>query len=219
MEFPKTERNTVRRAPKRGHYDQATINEILDIGFLCHVGFVVDRQPFVIPTCYGRDGDHLYMHGAATSRMIRDLAVGIPACVTVTHLDGLVLARSAFHHSVNYRSVVVFGTAREVGDDEKDHGLRVISEHILKGRWEEARRPNERERKATSVISLTIESASAKIRTGPPHDEEEDYALPIWAGLVPLHQHAGPAEPDPRRQQDVPLPTSVAKLLAKTNPR
>jgi len=193
-----TERTQVERLPERGHYDRETIYAILDQSFLCHVGFVVDGQPYVIPTGYGRSGDVLYVHGSAASRMLRNLAGGIPVCVTVTLLDGLVVARSLFHSSMNYRSVVILGRARLVMDaEEKMCALRAVSEQIFPGRWEDARQPNEQELKATNVLAISLEEASAKVRTGPPKDEEEDYALPIWAGLVPLRIAASAPEADP----------------------
>lgn len=209
MEFPKNERNQVQRIPNRGQYDHETIYGILDAAFLCHVGFVVDGQPFVIPTAYGREGDTIYLHGASTSRMLTQLATGIPACLTVTHLDGLVLARSAFHHSMNYRSAVVFGTAVLVDEAEKERALFVISENILRGRWEESRKPIAKELKATAVLALKIESASAKIRTGPPKDEEEDYELPIWAGVIPIHQQMGAPLADELLAEGIEIPESV----------
>jgi hypothetical protein len=173
-------------------YDRAAAYKILDEGFICHVGFVVDGQPFVIPTGYGRVGDNLYIHGSAASRMLRRVDEGVPVCVTVTLLDGLVLARSIFNHSMNYRSVVVLGTARAVTDPkEKLEALRLLSEHILPGRWAEARQPNEKELKATLVMRLPIEEFSAKVRQGPPIDDEEDYAFPAWAGVIPLTLVAG----------------------------
>ncbi len=213
MEFEKESRNTVRRIPDRGNYDLETVNEILDAGFLCHVGFTIDDQAFVIPTLYGRSDDQLYLHGAPASRMLKTLAGGIPVCLTVTHVDGLVLARSAFHHSINYRSVVVFGTATEVSGDEKERGLLVISEQVLKGRWDESRTPTEKELQATSVLKLQIDSASAKVRTGGPVDEDDDYALPIWAGVVPIHQTFGPVETDPKLTAGISVPASVDTLL------
>lgn len=213
MDFDKTDRNQVKRIPNRGHYDRETLYGILDIGFLCHVGFVVEDQPFVIPTLYGRDDDAVYLHGSAASRMLKQLADGISVCLTVTHVDGLVLARSAFHHSMNYRSAMIFGTAVELSCEEKEHGLFVISEQVLKGRWGEARPPVEKELKATSVLRVDIESASAKIRTGPPSDEEEDYALPIWAGVVPIRQCFGVAEPDEQLGADIDVPQSLKGLL------
>ena len=199
--------------PTEAHYDTETVYQILDAGCLCHLGFVVDDQPFVIPTLYGREGDKLYLHGSTASRMMKHVAAGVPVCATVTHVDGLVLARSAFHHSMNYRSVVAFGRAVEVDGDAKLHGLLVISESFLKNRWSEVRAPNENELKATSVIEMAIESASAKIRTGPPIDEEEDYALPIWAGVIPVTQQFGQPANDPRLQPSITPPQSVTELL------
>src|SRR5215475_9502720 len=182
-----TERTQLRRLPNRGSHDLETVCHILDAGFLAHVGFNVGGQPFVIPTLYGREGEALYLHGSAASRMLRELDSGIPACVNVTLVDGLVLARSAFHHSMNYRSVVAFGTARKMADPEqKISALRIISEHLIAGRWNDVRGPNEKELQATAVLEFSMEEASAKIRTGPPLDDEEDYGLPIWAGVVPL---------------------------------
>jgi uncharacterized protein len=194
-----TKRTQVIRLPKRGDYSQETIYGILDAGFLCHVGFVVDGQPFVIPTGYGRSGDTLYVHGSSASRMLRTLAQGVEVCVNVTLLDGLVLARSAFHHSMNYRSVVVFGTATLVeSDEEKTEALRAISEQIVPGRWNDVRWPTEQELKATKVLALPIDEGSAKVRTGPPLDDEEDYAMNVWAGVLPLKVRAEGPVPDPR---------------------
>jgi hypothetical protein len=207
-----TDRTTVRRLPQRGAYDSKTIHAILDAGFLAHVGFCVEGQPFVIPTLYGRardvtEPDRLYLHGSAASRMLRELSTGVPACVTVTHVDGIVLARSAFHHSMNYRSVVAFGTARKIDDIQgKAEALRVISDHLIAGRWEEVRNPTAKELKATSVLEFTIEEASAKTRSGPPMDDEEDYARPVWAGVVPLHLRAAAPLRDPRLVTDLPVP-------------
>jgi nitroimidazol reductase NimA-like FMN-containing flavoprotein (pyridoxamine 5'-phosphate oxidase superfamily) len=187
-----TARTRVVREAHRGVYDRATAYQILDEGFVCHLGFVVDGQPFVIPTGYGRAGDNLYIHGSAASRMLRNLDQGIPVCITVTLLDGLVLARSIFNHSMNYRSVVVLGTAVAVQDpQEKLEALRQLSEHILPRRWAESRQPNERELKATLVMRLPITEFSAKVRQGPPIDDEEDYAFPTWAGVIPLQMVAG----------------------------
>ena len=182
-----TKRTKVKRLPARGHYDRETINAILDEAFICHVGFVVDGQPYVIPTGFARIGDHVFIHGSAASRMLRNLSQGINVCVTVTLIDGLVLARSAFHHSINYRSVVILGNAELVEDaDEKDKALEALTEHIVPGRWADVRWPNELELKATTVLKLPIEEASAKIRTGDPKDDEEDYAMDVWAGVLPL---------------------------------
>ena len=182
-----TERTRVRRLSDRGRYDAATIHAIVDEALICHVGFVVNGAPVVIPTIHWREGDMLYFHGSAASRMLRSLKNGVEACVTVTLLDGLVLARSAFHHSMNYRSVVVFGTAREVTDpEEKVRALDALVEHVVRGRSAEIRPPNEKELRQTLVLALPLEEASAKIRTGGPVDDEEDYALPVWAGVLPL---------------------------------
>jgi uncharacterized protein len=194
--FTPTERTQVKRLPKRGAYDRETVFKILDEAFVCHVGFVVEGQPFVIPTNFGRSGEMLYLHGSAASRMLRTLSEGVPVCVTVTLTDGLVLARSAFHHSVNYRSVVVLGTARLVEDPaEKMEALRLFTEHIMKGRWDDIRWPTEQEMKGTTVLALPLEEVSAKVRTGGPIDDEEDYSLPVWAGVLPLP--VVPAEPIP----------------------
>ena len=206
----KTSRTTVKRIPKRGAYDRDTINAILDEAFLCHVGFSVDGQPYVIPTGYGRVGDHLYIHGSAASRMLRNLAEGVVVCVTVTILDGLVLARSAFHHSINYRSVVILGEAKIVTDpEEKNKALFTISEQIIPGRWDEVRPPTDLELKATSVLRLPIAEASAKVRTGDPVDDDEDYSLDVWAGVLPLTLSPGEPKPDARLDADVAVPEYV----------
>jgi nitroimidazol reductase NimA-like FMN-containing flavoprotein (pyridoxamine 5'-phosphate oxidase superfamily) len=200
-------RTTVKRLPQRGAYDRATVHAILDEGLVCHVGFVVDAQPYVVPTAYARVGDVLYVHGSAASRMLRALAGGIPICVTVTLLDGLVLARSAFHHSMNYRSVVVLGTARLVADaGEKSRAMEAIVEHIVPGRGADARPPNEKELRATSVLALPIEEASAKIRTGPPLDDPEDMGLRVWAGVLPLRLEARAVESDPALARGIEPP-------------
>jgi len=205
--FTPTERTTLKRLSKRGAYDRETVFRILDEGFVCHVGFVVDGQPYVIPTNYGRSGETLYLHGSAASRMLRTLSEGIPVCVTVTLVDGLVLARSAFHHSVNYRSVVVFGTARLVVEPrEKMEALRQFTEHIMKGRWEDIRQPSEQELKGTTVLALPLEEVSAKVRTGGPIDDEEDYALPMWAGVLPLPVTPATPIPDARLKAGTAIP-------------
>ena len=207
-----TERTQLRRLPKRGSHDPAAIHAILDAGFLAHVGFVVAGQPFVIPTLFGREGDRLYLHGSAASRMLDELGGGAPACVNVTLVDGLVLARSAFHHSMNYRSVMAFGTARTIAEAEaKTHALRVISDHLITGRWDAVRAPYEKELKATAVLEFTIDEASAKVRTGPPLDDEEDYALPVWAGVLPLRLAAGIPIDDPRLENGAPPPEHVVR--------
>jgi len=212
MDFPKTNRSTLKRLPKRGIYERELVYQILDEAFICHVGFFVDGQPFVIPTGFGRVDDHLYIHGSQISRMLRTLAGGIDICVTVTLLDGLVLARSAFHHSMNYRSVVVFGRAAMVDDREsKLVALRAFSEQVIPGRWDEAREPTDQELKATAVLSLPLEEASAKVRTGPPIDDEEDYVLPVWAGVVPLRLVAGAPVPDPRLPEGIEASPSVRR--------
>lgn len=210
--FAPTPRTQVRRLPKRGVYDKAQVHSILDEGFICHVGFVVDGQPFVIPTGYARVEDRLYIHGSAASRMLRTLDQGVDVCVTVTLVDALVLARSGFHHSMNYRSVVVLGKARLVTDpQEKLEALRALTDHFVPGRWDEVRSPTEQELKGTSVLSMPLEEVSAKIRTGPPIDEEEDYSLPIWGGLVPLHIHAGEPITDGRSPDGV-IPFDTRRL-------
>ena len=214
-------RATVRRLPKRGFYDADTVNAILDAGFLAHVGFSVETQPFVIPTLYGRVRESeapgkLYLHGSAASRMLRELATGVAACVTVTLVDGIVLARSAFHHSMNYRSVVAFGTARQIDDPQgKAEALRIISDHLIAGRWNDVRMPTAQELKATSVLEFTIDDVSAKVRTGPPMDDDEDYALPIWAGVVPLSLRAAAPLPDTRMAEGIPEPGYVRQFQAK----
>ena len=200
-----TVRTRVVREPQRAVYDRQAVNQILDEAFLCHVGFVADAQPFVIPTSYGRDGDTLYIHGSAASRMLRNLDQGVPVCITVTLLDGLVLARSVFNHSMNYRSVVILGVATQVDDPaEKLAALRALSEHIIPGRWDDSRRPNEKELKATSVLRLPITEFSAKVRVGPAVDDEEDYSFLTWAGVIPLDVTVGTPIRDERCQQELP---------------
>jgi hypothetical protein len=205
-----TARTRVVREAERGVYDRETVYKILDEGFLCHVGFSVEGQPFVIPTSYGRDGDSLYIHGSAASRTLRQLKDGVRLCVTVTLLDGLVLARSIFNHSMNYRSVVILGKATLVdGSAEKLAALRVLSEHIIPHRWDDVRQPNERELKATSVLRLPIEEFSAKVRVGPPIDDAEDYSFPTWAGVLPLGMKAGKPITDPKLQPEREVPHYV----------
>jgi len=210
-EFTATDRTQVRRLPKRGHYDRETVHKILDEAFVCHVGFVVDGQPYVIPTNFGRVGDTVYLHGSAASRMLRTLSGGIPVCVTVTLVDGLVLARSAFHHSVNYRSVVILGMAKLVEDPtQKMEALRLFTEHVMKGRWDEIRWPNEQELKGTTVLALALEEVSAKVRVGGPVDDEADYALPVWAGVLPLAQTKGTPVADTRLKDGTPVPQYIS---------
>jgi uncharacterized protein len=213
-----TKRTELGRRPSRGSRDWETVRQILDAGFLAHVGFCVDGQLFVIPTLYGREGERLYLHGSVASRMLGELGTGIPACVTVTFVDGLVLARSAFDHSMNYRSVVAFGTAQKVADRERKlEALRVISEHLIAGRWEEVRGPSEKELKATTVLEFGIEEASAKVRSGPPQDDESDYGLPVWAGVLPLEIQSRPPVPDDKLVEGVTLPEYVRRYDARIN--
>lgn len=206
--IPQTKRTTLKRLPKRGVFDHDSIYGILDEGFICHVGFVAEGQPFVIPTGYARVEDNIYIHGSQASRMLRNLEKGIDVCLTVTLVDGLVLARSAFHHSMNYRSVVVFGQATLVSDaEEKLEALRALSDHMIPGRWEDVRQPTDAELKMTSVLRLPLTEASAKVRVGPPLDDDEDYSLNVWAGVVPLRLVAGAPIADDRLASDIPVPT------------
>jgi uncharacterized protein len=191
-------RTRVRRGAARGVYDRATIDAILDEALIAHLGFVHDGHPFVIPTLHARIGDTLYVHGSSASRTIRTLGSGVPACVTVTLLDGVVLARSVFHHSVNYRSVVVLGSARLVeGPDERLRALEAFTERLIPGRWGEVRPPTAKELKGTRVLAMTLDETSAKMRTGPPEDDPDDLGLPVWAGVIPIHTVAGAPIPDP----------------------
>ena len=195
--LPVTDRTRVRRLPARGVFDRAAIYAILDEGFVCHIAFAIDGQPYAIPTGYARLGDALYLHGSAASRMVRQLSAGLEVCVTVTLVDGLVLARSAFHHSMNYRSAVVLGRARLVTDrDEKYAALRAFTDQVVPGRWAEVRPITEPELKGTAVLALPIEEASAKVRTGPPLDDGDDLTWPVWAGVVPLVMTPGELVPD-----------------------
>jgi nitroimidazol reductase NimA-like FMN-containing flavoprotein (pyridoxamine 5'-phosphate oxidase superfamily) len=198
-EFQPTERTRLKRRPARGSYDSETIFRILDEGFVCHVGFAVDGQPYVLPTTYARMDDAIYIHGSVASRMLRTLAEGVQVCVTVTLVDGLVFARSAFHNSVNYRSVVILGRAALVEPlEEKLRALEALTEHVIPGRWKDVRPPSEQELNAAAVLRLPLKEVSAKLRTGPPIDEEQDYALPIWAGVLPLALTASAPIADPR---------------------
>jgi nitroimidazol reductase NimA-like FMN-containing flavoprotein (pyridoxamine 5'-phosphate oxidase superfamily) len=209
-DFELTTQNRVRRIPARGHYDKAVIYPIIDEALICHVGFVEDGVPYVIPTIHARNGDKLIFHGAKASRMMKQIASGAVICVTFTLLDGLVLARSTFHHSMNYRSAVVFGQGRPLTDDaEKMAALEVLTEHLVHGRWPDSRQPNAKELNATAMAELTIASASAKIRTGPPSDDDEDYAQPIWAGVLPIRQQYLPPIDDPRLGEGLSAPEYV----------
>lgn len=208
-----TTRTQVRRLRERGVYDRPAIDAILDEALICHLGFVHDGHPFVIPTIHARKDDVIFVHGSPASRMLQTMSEGIDVCLTVTLLDGLVLARSVFHHSMNYRSVVVLGRARPLTDpDEKMTALHTIVEHVQPGRWEDARQPNADEFRKTSVLALPIEEASAKVRSGPPGDEEEDYELPVWAGVVPVTLRAGTPIPDDLMPEGTPVPAYLTGL-------
>lgn len=197
----------MKRLPKRGEYDRNVVFQILDEAFICHVGFIADGKPVVIPTSYGRIGDDLYIHGSAASRMLRSLEQGIDVCITVTLIDGLVLARSAFHHSINYRSVVIFGSATPVKEpDEKIRALHAFTDQVVSGRWADVRPPDEAELRATLVLKVPMVEVSAKVRTGPPIDDETDYAMSVWAGVVPLKLLAGSPINDDRLNSDIEAP-------------
>jgi uncharacterized protein len=209
-----TQRTRVRRVPDRGVYERTRIDAILDETLVSHVGFVHDSAPVVIPTLHARLDDRLYLHGSAASRMLRTLEQGVQVCVTATLVDGLVLARSAFHHSVNYRSVVVFGQARLVPEDDRLRALELFTNKLVPGRWDAVRPPTRQELKGTKVLALPLDEASAKVREGPPIDDDEDYALPVWAGVLPMRTVAQEPEPDPRLDPAVELPGHVARWRA-----
>jgi uncharacterized protein len=209
-----TPRTRVRRLHERGHYGRETVDAILDAGVICHVGYVIDGQPYVTPTSYWRHGDRLYWHGSSASRMLRHLKAEVPVCVEVTHFDGFVLARSGFHHSINYRSVMAFGRAQLVPDEDKLAALEEFVERLFPGRWPELRPPTAQEIKATTVLRMPLDEVSAKVRTGPPKDDEEDYALPIWAGVLPVASRIGAPQPDPRLDPGVILPDYLQDALA-----
>ena len=212
-----TQRNKLKRYPQRGNYDRDIIDSILDEGLICHVGFVVDGQPFVIPTAYGRIDDQIYIHGSPLSRMLRSLQQGIEVCITITLLDGLVLARSAFHHSMNYRSVVIFGTAMAIDSPaEKMVALKAFTNHVLPDRWSQVRPATNKEVAGTLVLALSLTEASAKIRTGPPVDDEADYALPIWAGELPLRVVTDIPIDDPKLSAGIHCPESVQSYKRRT---
>jgi nitroimidazol reductase NimA-like FMN-containing flavoprotein (pyridoxamine 5'-phosphate oxidase superfamily) len=212
--YPDLERSRVRRLPERARRERAEVHAILDEGLVCHVGFAGPEGPVVIPTLYARDGERLYLHGSPASRMLRTLGRGVPVCITVTHVDGLVLARSAFHHSMNYRSVVLFGSARELDDpEEKRHALRRIVEHVVPGRTPDTRAPNEFEEKYTRVLAVEIEEASAKIRRGGAKDDEADLSLPHWAGVIPLRLVAEAPVADEGLGAGVPAPDYARRYL------
>jgi nitroimidazol reductase NimA-like FMN-containing flavoprotein (pyridoxamine 5'-phosphate oxidase superfamily) len=216
----RTNRSELRRVSERGSHDWDTISRILDVGFLAHIGFVAQNQLFVIPTLYGRREEKLYVHGSAASRMLGELETSIPACITVTLVDGLVLSRSAFDHSMNYRSVVAFGTARKIMDSvEKVESLRVISEHLIPGRWAEVRSPSERELKATTVLEFLIDEVSCKIRSGPPLDDKNDYGFPVWAGVLPLELLVQRPIPDEQLLKNIALPEYVRRYDVRVGGR
>jgi nitroimidazol reductase NimA-like FMN-containing flavoprotein (pyridoxamine 5'-phosphate oxidase superfamily) len=217
--YPVTPRTRVRRRAQRARYDRATVHAILDEALVCHVGFVSDGQPIVIPTAYARVGEALTLHGSPANQMLRSLADGLPVCVTVTLLDGIVLARSAFHHSMNYRSVVVFGRAHAVLDEaEKLRAMRALVEHVSPGRWDDTRPPSEQELALTLVLALPLERVSAKVRTGPPIDDEPDHALPFWAGVIPLQLEPGAPLPDPRLAADSATPAYALRYRRPGGP-
>ncbi|MFN8473303.1 MAG: pyridoxamine 5'-phosphate oxidase family protein [Anaerolineae bacterium] len=208
--FEKTPRNRVRRLPERADYDRDTIYSIVDEALICHVGFAQDGQPFVIPTIHARMGDTLILHGAKASRMLKHIQAGAEICVAITLLDGLVVARSVFHNSMNFRSVVLFGKGHVIeGKEERLAALEALTNHVVPGRWDDSRLPNRKELNATTVIALPIDSATAKVRVGPPGDDEEDYALSIWAGVIPIQQVFGAPQDDPRLTDGIPAPDYV----------
>lgn len=214
--YTRTAKNRIKRLPKRGSYDRETLYSILDEALICHVGFAEAGQPFVIPINFARIQDTIVLHGAKASRLLRHIATGNPVCVEATIVDGLVLARSVFHHSVNYRSVVVFGCGQLVEEHtEKLAALRAITEHLIPGRWNEARLPNRKEMNATTVVSIKIDEASAKIRVGPPIDDEQDYSLPVWAGILPMEEKALFPSRDTLQSDDIPLPDYITAYSRK----
>ncbi len=211
--FVPSARSKVKRLPKRGHYDRATVYAVLDAGFICHVGYAIDGQPYVTPTAYWREGDAVYWHGSSASRMLRALETGADCCLTVTHLDGLVLARSAFHHSLNFRSAMLFGRAHKVEQPaDKLARLEAFVERLYSGRWQELRPVNAKELKATTVLGMHLEEASAKIRSGGPVDDEADYALPVWAGVIPVRNVTGAPEGDARQHKAAKMQAALADL-------
>ncbi len=215
-EFEVTERNKVRRVPDRGAYDKESVYSIVDDAFICHVSFVQDNRPFIIPTLHARRGDEILLHGASTSRLIRHVQDGNEVCLAVTHVDGIVLARSVFHHSINYRSAILFGRGYLVeGDEATMAALELFTERLIPGRWSDARSPSRKELKATSVVAVPIELASAKVRKGPPGDDEADYTLPHWAGVLPIRQKVGKPQPDERLPKDTGVPDYISDYMAK----
>ncbi len=212
-DFAPTEKTRLRRAHERGHFDRETVYAILDAGMICHLGYVVDGTPYVTPTIYWRDGDRVYWHGSTASRMLRQQETGSPVCFTVSHFDGLVMARSGMHHSVNYRSVMLLGNPEPVTDTaEAERQLELFIEQRFPGRWAELRPMTEQEFKATRMLSMKIDEVSAKVRSGAPIDDEADYGQPIWAGVLPLRTVAGPPEPDPRNLDGFDVPAYLTSF-------
>jgi nitroimidazol reductase NimA-like FMN-containing flavoprotein (pyridoxamine 5'-phosphate oxidase superfamily) len=217
-EYEITDRNRVRRVPTRGQYDKETVYEIVDNALYCHVSFLQDGRPFIIPTLHARRGDEILLHGATASRLIRHVQGGHEICLAMTHIDGIVLARSAFHHSINYRSAVLFGRGQLVeGERENMEALEVFTERLMPGRWQDTRVPNRKELKATAVVAISIDLASAKIRSGPPVDDDDDHALPHWAGVLPLSLQAGPPQPDAYVNDTTPVPSYVEEYIRTLN--
>jgi len=215
-EFPTTERTRIRRLHEKGSYDRDTVHAIIDATILCHVGYAVDGAPYVTPTFHWREGDRVYWHGSSASRMLRNSTDGVEVCLTVTHLDGIVFARSGYNHSAHYRSAMIFGRPEKVeGDAEKTRTLEVFMDRLAVGRWQDCRGPSAQELKATTILSMPIDEASAKISEGPPEDEEDDYALPYWAGVVPVSLSLGEPEPCPRLNAGTPVPDYVRNLVLK----
>jgi nitroimidazol reductase NimA-like FMN-containing flavoprotein (pyridoxamine 5'-phosphate oxidase superfamily) len=212
-QFPPTPRSRVKRLPDRGRYDSETVYEIIDAAAYCHVGYVIDGKPYVTPTAHWRHGNRVFWHGSSASRMLEHQAQGHEVCLTVSHIDGFVLARSGFHHSINYRAVMAFGRAEPVrGEDEKRAALDGFIERLFPGRTAEMRPATKQELKGTLVLSLELTEASAKIRTGPPKDDEEDYAAPVWAGVLPLYPSGGAPEPDPRLTPGIAVPEYLSRF-------
>jgi nitroimidazol reductase NimA-like FMN-containing flavoprotein (pyridoxamine 5'-phosphate oxidase superfamily) len=207
-----TERTVIRRYGWLAKYDKETIYSILDAGLVCHIAYVIDGQPFVTPTNYWRVNDHVYWHGSAASRMLKGQASGIPICFSVTHFDGVVIARAAFNHNINFRSIMAFGNAELLDAEAKRVALKAFSDRVMPGLWEHARQPTEKEWKVTSVLRLPLNEVSAKVRTGPPIDDEEDYALESWAGVIPVNSVLGAVEPDPKLRPEIQMPGFVSKF-------
>jgi uncharacterized protein len=216
--FSKTTRNKVKRLPDRGYYDSSVIYPIIDEALICHVGFVQDNQPYIIPTLHARQGDRVLLHGAKGSRLLRHVGSGGDVCIAITLMDGIVLARSVFHHSINYRSVVIFGKGELIeGEEARLEAMESFTERLIPGRWQDARPPNPVELKQTTIVAVTIESASAKIRTGPPKDDEEDIGLPVWAGVLPLSQISGAPIADPSLKAGIEIPDYIHNFARKSD--